>query len=248
MFFVSGGVGLLFVVLMSALPKEKTTRAGSLLPRAEPARRTSVSEALSLFRKPSILGIMAAFSLASAALWIVFTFLPLFIFEHYHLSVESAAFHATFYMQIAGVVGDPFLGHISDKFSAHNLKNRFLFCAFAGVLRLPALAARGIRQAHSDLDRGFVGIWTGLCRSRRQLDADVVLCYVKVPARYGLRISEHGFLFGGRPCRDGRCLDDARYGLGLVIACGGGMFFLLAPVPISRRMPSSSGNALRKAR
>ena len=176
---------------------------------------------------------MAAFSLASAALWIVFTFLPLFIFEHYHLSVESAAFHATFYMQIAGVVGDPFLGHISDKFSAHNLKNRFLFCAFAGVLGLPALAAVGFGKHIVTLIVGLLAF--GVASAGADVSWMPMLSYVTSKYR---RATAFGYLnmascLAGGLAAMVAALTMREYGLGLVIACGGGMFFLLAPVLIA---------------
>ena len=70
----------------------------------------SVREALSLLRVPSLLLITAAFALAGIAFWVLFTYLALFVYERYRVSLEAAAFQATFYMQFSAMLLMPVIG------------------------------------------------------------------------------------------------------------------------------------------
>src|SRR5581483_1401560 len=76
--------------------------------------------------------------------------------EHYHLSLELAAFQSTFYMQMAAILVEPFIGHVSDRWSAKNPKNRFYLCAFAGLAGLPALTAIGLGSHRGVLIPGLL--------------------------------------------------------------------------------------------
>src|SRR5207237_5530520 len=100
--------------------------------------------ALALLRIPSVLAMMAMFAMTSMAYWVLFSYLPLFVYEQYHLSLEGAAFQATFYIQITAVVAMPFYATISDRLTARDPRYRYLACAVASSLGLPALLAMGI--------------------------------------------------------------------------------------------------------
>ena len=236
MFFLYGGIGLVVASLMSALPGEKAGRVSAMQPRGEHPQRTSVGGAVSLFGKPTILAIMVAFSLSAGAYWILFTFLPLFIYEHYHLSLELAAFQATFYMQATAMVADPLLGHVSDKWSARNAKNRFLFCALAGFVGLPALAAVGFGNHAPTLIMGLVLF--GMVFAATNVSMMPMLSYVT--SQYQ-RATAFGYLNMAACLAGGlsamvTALTMKKYGLGPLIASGGGMFFLLALVLVVAAM------------
>jgi MFS family permease len=236
MFFLSGGIGLIVAGLMSALPGEKTGRASSIESKDEHPQRTSIGGAVKLLAKPTILAIMVGFALESGALWIVFTFLPLFIYEHYHLSLELAAFQATFYLQVSAMVGDPLLGHFSDKWSARNAKNRFLFCALAGIAGLPALAAVGFGSHTAVLIAGL--LLFGLVSASMDISMMPMLSYVT--SKYQ-RATAFGYLnmascLAGSLSAMVTALMMKKYGLGLLIASGGGLFFLMALVLVVAAM------------
>lgn len=230
MFLLSGAVGLTCAGLMLSLPGEKTGRVSATPAKGEVTQRTSVREAIFLFRKPSILAIMVAFALSAGAYWILFTFLPLFIYEHYHLSLEMAAFQATFYMQATAMVADPLLGHVSDKWSARNAKNRFFFCALAGFIGLPGLAAVGFGNHTVVLIMGL--LLFGLASAGADVSWMPMLAYVT--SKYE-RATAFGYL-NMAACLTGgltamvAALTMKKYGLGPLIASGGVMFFLLALV------------------
>ena len=189
-------------------------------------------EALSLFRRPSIVAIMAAFALSAGAYWILFTFLPLFVYGHYHQSLESAAFQATFYMQASAMLADPILGHLSDKWAIRNPKNRFRFCALAGLIGLPTLIAVGFGNHTFILITGL--LLFGLAAAGTDVSWMPMLTYVT--SKYE-RATAFGYLnmasclFGGLTAMIA-ALTMKTYGLGIMVAGGGMLFFLLALVLI----------------
>jgi MFS family permease len=230
MFVLFGGIGLFFAGLMLALPGGKTGRANAPQSGNELPKRASAREAVAMFGKPSIQAIMLAFALAAGAYWILFTFLPLFIYEHHHLSLESAAFQATFFMQATGMVADPFLGHVSDRWSARNARNRFFFCALAGGVGLPALVAVGYGSHAIILILGL--LLFGMVSAAADVSWMPMLTYVtsqyQRATAFGY-LNMAGCLAGGLSAIVA-ALTMKKHGLGLMIASGGAMFFLLALV------------------
>jgi len=230
MFHLSGGIGLLLAGLMLALPGERTGRPSATPRREDRSSPTSVRAAISLFRIPSILAIMAAFALASGALWVVSTYLPLFIYEHYHRSLAGAAFLGTFYMQVSAMVADPVLGHVSDRWSGRNAKNRFLFCALVGCAGFPALAAVGLGSHVALLIGGLVLL--GMVAAGMDVSWMPMLSYVTTKYQratgFGL-LNMAACLTGGLTAMIA-ALTMRKYGLGLLMALGGILFLLLALV------------------
>jgi predicted MFS family arabinose efflux permease len=233
MFLVSGLVGwLLAAGLMFTLPGGNKND-GDVSKFADPfSGRATLSGAINLFRRRSILGIMVAFALASAAQWLVLTFLALFIFERHHLSLEIAAFEATFYLQAAGFIADPILGHWSDKFSARNAANRFVFCSWAGVIGLPGLLAVGYGHQTIVLVAGLVLFGTALAAA----DVSWMPMLSCVTSSYE-RATAFGYLNMAATLSGGAAAMLAavtmnRVGLGPLIGFGGGLFCLMAPILI----------------
>jgi N-acetylneuraminic acid mutarotase/MFS family permease len=83
----------------------------SVVPQFLPSLRELVS--LSGF------GIMAfAFGSVSVANWVLYTWLPDYLHQSFHMSLEGAGFSATFYLQSASVVGILLGGWLADRWSA----------------------------------------------------------------------------------------------------------------------------------
>jgi MFS family permease len=133
-------------------------------------------------------------------------------------------------MQATAMVADPLLGHVSDKWSARNAKNRFLFCALAGFVGLPALAAVGFGSHVFILITGL--LLFGVASAGADVSWMPMLSYVT--SQYQ-RATGFGYLNMAACLAGGlsamvTALMMKKHGLGLLIACGGGMFFLLALV------------------
>ena len=139
MLVLCGILGLIVAAVMwRQLPAPKRSDAPRPLTPAK-----SLFEEVSPLLKPSVLAIVGSFSLISMVFWILFTYLPLFIYEHYKVSLESAAFQASFYIQASAFILMPFLSAASDAWAAGRDRNRFLVCAMASALGIPALIGVG---------------------------------------------------------------------------------------------------------
>jgi predicted MFS family arabinose efflux permease len=170
---------------------------------------------------------MLAFALFGGASWIVLTYLPLLIYEHYHVSLELAAFQATFYMQVAGIVAEPILGHVSDRWSAYNVKNRFYFCALTGLAGLPALMAIGLGRHRGVLIAGLA-VFGMVCAA---YDVSFMPMLTYVTSKYQ-RATAYGYLnlascLSGGAAAMVAALMMKTLGLSFVVASSGGLFLLV---------------------
>jgi len=77
--------------------------------------------------------LLTANSLASMAYWVVYTWLPLFLYERFQMSLTLAGFSATFYIQAASFAGILAGGWLADHWSRSNPRGRLLtqFLGFA---------------------------------------------------------------------------------------------------------------------
>jgi MFS transporter, Spinster family, sphingosine-1-phosphate transporter len=58
-----------------------------------------------LLRSRAFRPLVFAFTAAPIANWVIYTWLPIFLYERFHLSLASAGFSATFYIQFASYAG-----------------------------------------------------------------------------------------------------------------------------------------------
>lgn len=72
------------------------------------------------------------FSVTSIANWIVYAWLPLFLFERFGMSLAKAGFTATFYIQIGGFAGILLGGRLSDRWAKRDRRGR-LFAQACGL-------------------------------------------------------------------------------------------------------------------
>lgn len=106
-FIILGFIGLVYVlVLLKGLRADAGSRAARL--------GGSMGEVL---RVPGYLGMLTAFTAFAVANWVVYTWLPLYIFERFGMSLASAGFSATFYLQVASFGGILAGGWLADRWS-----------------------------------------------------------------------------------------------------------------------------------
>jgi predicted MFS family arabinose efflux permease len=227
MFFLAGGTGLLCAALLFILPSDESESVAGRQDQIGLPARTSVRTAAAIFRKRSMLNIMLSYALWSGASWVVITYLPLLIYEHYHLSLEMAAFQATFYMQLSGFVSEPVLGHLSDIWSAGNAKNRYYFCAWGALLGLPALAAIGLGRHTGILITGMLmfGMVTAVSDVNYMPMLTIITTKYQRATAWGY-VNFSGCLAGGTSAMLA-ALTMKRLGLPFVFASCGGLFVLV---------------------
>lgn len=77
--------------------------------------------------------ILVGFTAMSVANWLVYTWLPLYLYERFHMSLTNAGFSATFYIQAASYVGVIAGGIATDRWAARN-PNARIYVLIAGLL------------------------------------------------------------------------------------------------------------------
>jgi predicted MFS family arabinose efflux permease len=106
-FTLLGAGGVVYgLILMRALASQAA---------AAPASTESFwRSARGLLRVPGFKIVLTVFAVTSLANWLVYTWLPLFLFERFSMSLTGAGFAATFYVQVMAVLGILAGGWISD--------------------------------------------------------------------------------------------------------------------------------------
>ena len=182
-FLVLGAVGIVYAALLA-----RFLRASPAGPREETAAasdfRTTVRE---LFRLPGFGTMTGVFSAMAIANWLVYTWLPLYLYERFHMSLAEAGFTATFYVQGASFAGILLGGWLADNWSAVAANGR-LYTQASGILAAsPFLFLMAHAGSHAVLIAALVLF--GIGRGFYDCNTMPVLCHV---ARNDLRSTGYG--------------------------------------------------------
>ncbi|MDE3164723.1 MAG: MFS transporter [Acidobacteriota bacterium] len=105
----------------------------AVLRRDRPAAAVGFTGSLRrLLGDPSFLLVAAGFVSLALANWLVYTWLPLFLYERFHLTMAAAGFSATFYIQAASYAGVVAGGVLADRWSRFTPRAR-LYTQMAGL-------------------------------------------------------------------------------------------------------------------
>ena len=160
-FWILGGMGILFAWplwrFFLGLPEKFTRNTGT-----EPARFGTF---FGLLRIPSLRIVTTFVAVATFGLFLVYTWLPTFLFDKFHLGLARAGFEASVYPQI-GTAAGLFLGAaIADRYYKRNRSARFwvviiaLFCGAPCLLLIgasPTLDATRLAAIGFGLFAGFI--------------------------------------------------------------------------------------------
>jgi predicted MFS family arabinose efflux permease len=86
-----------------------------------------------LRQSSGFLPLTLAFTAMAISNWLIYTWLPLFLYERFHMSMYSAGFSATFYIQAASYAGVIAGGIVSDRWAMRD-GNARVKCQMAGLL------------------------------------------------------------------------------------------------------------------
>jgi len=183
-FNVLGLIGIVYAaILLRGLKAPQSSERGAKL---EAGFFDALKE---LLRTRGFLPLLTANTMGAMAYFMIYAWMPLFLYERYHMSLTTAGFTATFYMQSASAVGILAGGALADRWSRRNQRGRVLtqwigFCAAAPALFL-------IATTHSIPLMVAAMIVFGLGRGFFDCNLMPVLCQV---ARPQVRATGYGML------------------------------------------------------
>ena len=134
-FSVLGVTGILYLLVVAMVIRREAPRP--LVPESR-------GGTLELLRTPGMLGVAGAFTAMAIANWLIYTWLPLFLFHRFHLSLTAAGFSATFYLQGASYAGVVIGGVLTDRWASRNPRARAWVQMIGLVMAAPFLALLGI--------------------------------------------------------------------------------------------------------
>jgi MFS family permease len=175
-FFILGAIGVGYsLVLGLALRRFPAPPAA---PRSQ--ERIGLGTALArLVRVPDFVRHGTTNAVASIGWWIVYTWLPLHLYERFHMSLAEAGFTATFYLQGASFAGVVAGGWIADRWSRTNIRGR-LFPQILGLsLAGPLLFVIG--YTHSVEVLIPILLLTGFGRGMYECNLMPVMCQFTPP-------------------------------------------------------------------
>ena len=137
-FFVLGGIGLLYAVPYFLFLRTVRETSDSDVPK----NRATLALA-DVIRVPTFLMLCVVFPAFLFGLWMIYSWLPSFLFEKFELKLADAAFTATVFLQTATLVGLLCGGILADKLYAKTNAARLYLMTASLLLCAPCLYAIG---------------------------------------------------------------------------------------------------------
>jgi MFS family permease len=142
-FFILGGAGLLlaliaFFVLCDAphvQPSDNSLPVDTVADDTLPNWR----DVGHLLRMPGYLAVVSGAMLIAIGSWAFLNWLPLFLYNQFHLSLAVAGLTGSSVLQVAAIVGAVLGGYLSDRFAGRSPLRRMLFLAISCFCAAPFL-------------------------------------------------------------------------------------------------------------
>ncbi len=143
-FVILGGVGVAYVTILYFFLRRagESRLASAHAPRFASSMRT-------LLGLPGFKTVVAAFSLFSFAGWVAYTWLPVFLYEQFRMSLTEAGFFATFFIQAASFAGVVTGGIFADRWSRRSPRARLLTQAVGLAIGAPFLFVIGLTASQA---------------------------------------------------------------------------------------------------
>jgi MFS family permease len=124
LFAVLGLIGIAYALLLWSF-----LRSPRLQSSPAPAERLNLAP---LVHSSGLRWFAAVFMAYSAATWILYTWLPLYLYQRFHMTLAAAGFEATFWIQAACFLGAFGGGYVADRPSSNSARRR-LFVQMTGL-------------------------------------------------------------------------------------------------------------------
>lgn len=146
-FVVFGGCGILLGLVLNKFLIEPTRGAadledlGTAAPPPVKADRMYVRDFLKvIWGTPTVLFLMAAFMCENFTAMVIFTWMPIFLYQKFHMGLAMAGLTATLYIQLASMLGSPLGGWLADVLRKRTPGGRILVQAVGIFLEAPFAA------------------------------------------------------------------------------------------------------------
>jgi MFS family permease len=188
-FLLLGAGGLIYGLFIMRGLREKPCRP----PLAAKGSAAFLPATRALLELPGFSALTLVFCAMSMSNWVLYSWMPLYLFERFHMSLSRAGFSATFFIQIGSVAGILLGGWLADHFSRRTPRSRLLTQAAGLMAAAPFLCFVGITNSSVLLLLALVVFGVG--RGAYDANCMPVLCQI-APAQ--LRSTGYGlFNFAG---------------------------------------------------
>jgi len=240
-FLVLGLVGLVYTAILFATMRSTEVRdtAGDG-PMARAGFRDSISE---LLHTRGYLTLLTVFTIVGICNWMVYTWMPLYLYEHLHLTLAEAGFAATFYLQAGSLGGTALGGWLADRWSRVNPRGRQLTQALGLLAAAPFLFLTGVASAPVLLYVGLIVF--GLGRGFYDCNCMPVLCQIARPALRGSGFGVFNCIssIAGGVVAVGAGALKSTIGLGGSLAATGALLFLASLLLLRLRLSEGAAEA-----
>lgn len=153
-FGILGAAGLVYMlVLAPVLARTREAAPAAVRPRFS----GSIAE---LLRIPGYVPLLIVFMTTSMANWMLYTWLPLFLYERFHMDLARAGFFTTF-VHVAGIIGILGGGWVADRWGSATPRGRVLTQAAGLLVNAPALFLLGLVDSTGGLIAALVAFGIG---------------------------------------------------------------------------------------
>src|SRR5581483_1491907 len=173
-FTVLGIVGIVYCPLL-----RYALRPGGTTETSERGTGGFFSVLSELVRVRGFVTLALVFAGMAVANWLVYTWLPLYLYERFQMSLARAGFVATFYNQAGCMVGMLAGGMLADSWSQTNPRARVLTQALALGVAAPALMSVGLTGSEGIVIAGMSVF--GMARAMYDCNAMPSLCQIVRP-------------------------------------------------------------------
>jgi MFS family permease len=187
-FIVLGVIGIAYALFAAGVLRESPTPPEQKANHATIERAGVIASLRELCSTRAFSILTVVFGITSLANWLVYTWMPIYLYEHFHMSLLSAGFSATFYIQAGSIGGIVLGGMLADRWASRWPRGR-LFTQAAGLALVgPFLCVVGMTASPGLL---FVALALfGIGRGAYDANCMPVLCQIVRP---GLRATGYGF-------------------------------------------------------
>lgn len=237
-FALLGFIGIAYTLIAVAALREKPSTPAQKATSAKiekPRLMVSLRELSSLRAFP---GLTVVFGMMSMANWLVYTWMPVYLYERFHMSLLAAGFSATFYIQAGSIGGILLGGTLADQWGTRSARGRVFTQAAGLALAAPFLCIAGMTVSATFLLVALAIF--GIGRGAYDCNCMPVLCQIARPA---LRATGYGLFnfvgtFAGGAIAAVAGAMKSSLGLGGMMEVVGALLFVAAALLLRVEMPA----------